>query len=120
MNITYHQTLKFEIVTELLNCRLATLSEQLGTEESKDVPDAAVIKRLEALMDKNTDQRNALTVTDEAGLDAAIEALANAHDAWFHAEVLPALADPNRQLLPSDTAAAPGSKQALRHLDDGV
>ena len=74
--------MKFEAAADLLNGRLADLCEQLDIEEPKEAPDMASIMRLEALIDENSDQRMLLNVTDEAGLDAMVAALANSPDDW--------------------------------------
>lgn len=79
---TYRHTLKFEVAAELLNGRLSVLCEQLDIEESKEAPDMASIRELETLIDENSDQRMLLDVTNEAGLDAVISALANSPDDW--------------------------------------
>ena len=47
---TYEQTIKYEIARDLLNGRIATLTEQITEEETKARPDAQRIEQLEELM----------------------------------------------------------------------
>lgn len=71
---TYEQTVKYEVARDLLNGRIADLSERIGGEEHKSVPDHALIDRLEAQMAGIADELAALDVTNEAALDAVIAA----------------------------------------------
>lgn len=70
---TYEQTLKYEIARELLNWKIADLSAQIGVEERKGAPDAALIDCLEAKMLDVAREIDQLNVTDEDALDAAID-----------------------------------------------
>lgn len=80
--INYQQTVKYEVASDLLNGRIAELSEQIGQEEGRATPDPAVIERLEAKMDSITDELGKLDVTNEAALDAVIAA--NSREAARH------------------------------------
>ena len=71
---TYRQTVKYEVARDLLNGRIATLTEQITEEESKVRPNAQRIEQLEELMASVGGSISELDVTDEAGLDAVIAA----------------------------------------------
>ncbi len=71
---TYRQTVKYEVARDLLNGRIATLTDQITEEESKARPDAQRIEQLEELMASVGGSISELDVTDEAGLDAVIAA----------------------------------------------
>ena len=71
---TYRQTVKYEVARDLLNGRIATLTDQITEEESKAKPDAQRIEQLEELMASVGGSISELDVTDEAGLDAVIAA----------------------------------------------
>ncbi|HLM53986.1 MAG TPA: hypothetical protein VK325_10455 [Pseudoxanthomonas sp.] len=71
---TYRQTLKYEVARDLINRRIAIITDQLEDEEAKPNPDAALIDQLEELMAEVGASTSDLDVTDEAGLDASIEA----------------------------------------------
>lgn len=71
---TYEQTIKYEIARDLLNGRIATITEQITEEESKARPDARRIEELEDLMTSIGASISELDVTNEAGLDAVIAA----------------------------------------------
>lgn len=70
----YRQTLKYEVARELLNARIADLTDQITTEEAKPRPDARVIEQLETAMADIGTSISQLDVTNEPGLDAVIEA----------------------------------------------
>lgn len=71
---TYRQTVKYEVARDLLNGRIATITEQLTEEESKTRPDVQRIEQLEELMASVGGSISELDVTDEAGLDAVVAA----------------------------------------------
>ena len=71
---TYRQTVKYEVARDLLNGRIATISEQIAEEEAKVAPDAQLIEQLEELMATIGASISELDVTDEASLDAMIAA----------------------------------------------
>lgn len=77
---TYEQTIKYEIARDLLNGRIATLTEQITEEEAKARPDAQRIEQLEELMASVGVSISELDVTDEAGLDAVIAAHSKSMD----------------------------------------
>jgi hypothetical protein len=70
---TYRQTLKYEVARDLINRRIATITDQIEDEEAKSNPDAALIDQLEELMATVGASISDLDVTDEAGLDAFIK-----------------------------------------------
>ena len=70
--INYQKTLKFEIARELINGRIAELSELIGIEEKKPLPDMTLIGQLEDQMLLIAEERGELDVTNEAALDASI------------------------------------------------
>ena len=71
---TYRQTVKYEVARDLLNGHIATITDQIAAEEAKPIPDVALIDQLEELMATVGGSISELDVTDEAGLDAFIEA----------------------------------------------
>lgn len=73
-NYTYEMVVKYEVARDLLNGRIATISEQIAEEEAKAAPDAQLIEQLEELMTTIGASISELDVTDEAGLDALIAA----------------------------------------------
>lgn len=70
--INYQKTLKFEIARELLNGRISELSELIGIEERKPLPDMTLIEQLEDQLLLIARERGELDVTNEAALDASI------------------------------------------------
>ncbi|WP_372013339.1 hypothetical protein [Pseudoxanthomonas sp. 10H] len=70
--INYQKTLKFEIARELINGRIAELSELIGIEEKKPLPNMTLIGQLEDQMLLIAEERGELDVTNEAALDASI------------------------------------------------
>lgn len=73
-NYTYEMVVKYEVARDLLNGRIATISEQIAEEEARAVPDAQLIEQLEELMTAIGASISELDVTDEASLDAVIAA----------------------------------------------
>lgn len=71
---TYEQTIKYEVARDLLNGRIAAITDQIAAEEAKSPPDAALVDQLEELMAAVGGSISELDVTDEAGLDAVIAA----------------------------------------------
>lgn len=71
---TFRQTLKYEVARDLLNGRIADISEQIAIEEAKPAPAPGVIEQLEDSMADVGGSISRLDVTDEAGLDAVIAA----------------------------------------------
>jgi hypothetical protein len=72
---TYEQTIKYEIARDLLNGRIAVITNQIANEEAKASPDAKLIDELEEMMAVVGGSISDLDVTDEAGLDAVISSL---------------------------------------------
>ncbi|MGV7193583.1 hypothetical protein [Xanthomonas axonopodis] len=71
---TYRQTVKYEVARDLLNGRIAVITDQIAAEEAKTRPDAKLIDQLEEMMATVGGSISELDVTDEAGLDAVIAA----------------------------------------------
>ena len=72
--INYQKILKYEVARELLNGRIAVLSELIATEERKSSPDMRVVEEMEEAILVIGGEIHALDVTNEAALDASIAA----------------------------------------------
>ena len=70
--ITYQKILKYEIARELLNGRIAEISELIDAEERKSSPDMSAVERMEEAILVIAREIYALDVTNEAALDASI------------------------------------------------
>ncbi len=72
--ISYQKTLKYEVARELLNGRIAEVSELIAAEERKSSPDMSVVEKMELAVLVIAAEIHALDVTNEAALDASIAA----------------------------------------------
>lgn len=70
--ITYQKILKYEVARELLNGRIAEISELIDAEERNSSPDMTAVERMEEAIFAIAREIRALDVTNEAALDASI------------------------------------------------
>ncbi len=76
MSGTISEGINYECACETINFMIALHSSAIDDEERKPVPDAARVASLERDIARLADERRTLSVTDQAGLQRAVDAYA--------------------------------------------